>query len=203
MPQIARKPPQPGSGKPNRKAKILAETERLFHEKGLSAVTTRAIAEAVGCSEGALYVHFPNRLQLILTVLENALPEMLVPLHALGEQVGSGTPKANLLQAARGLQAFHQRVVPMLSSLFAEAGLLESFRESLVSREKGPQGGIARIARYLQEEKKIGRIPEPIDSEAVAAALMATSFFNAFTRAFLGRSIPAISPSRLIESLLR
>jgi AcrR family transcriptional regulator len=202
VPRLAKSKPNP-TPKVNRKAKILAETEKLFNEKGLSAVTTRAIAEAVGCSEGAIYVHFPNRLQLILTVLENALPEMLVPLKALADKVGTGTPKGNLLQAAKGLQAFHERAVPMVSSLFAEADLLQGFRETLLSHEKGPAGGIARIARYIQEEKRIGRIEESVDTDAVAAALMASSFFGAFTRALLGRSIIAASPARVIEILLR
>ena len=197
-------PPTPAPRpKVNRKTQILAHTATLLNQKGLAAVTTRAIAEAVGCSEGAIYVHFPNRLQLILTVLEEALPEMLVPLHALNEKAGTATVRANLTQAARGLQAFHDKVVPMISSLFAEADLLAGFRESLASRDRGPQGGIARIARYLQQEQKLGRISASLDAETAAATLMASSFFAAFTRALLGRSLPALSPGRLVDSILR
>lgn len=189
--------------RPNRRVQILAATETLLREQGLAATTTRAIAEAVPCSEGAIYVHFPNRLQLILTVFEEALPEMLVPLHALNEKVGRSTPRVNLLQAFRGLQAFHRRVAPMLCSLFAEADLLAGFRESLATGSKGPHGGVSRIARYIEAEQKVGRIATSIDADTAAAMLMSASFFTAFTHALLGRSLPELSPGRLIDSVLR
>ena len=198
MPSAVRKP-----SRPNRRLQILAATETLLREQGLAATTTRAIAEAVPCSEGAIYVHFPNRLQLILTVFEAALPEMLIPLHALAEKLGTATPRANLLHAFRGLQAFHERVTPMLCSLFAEADLLEGFRESLTSGKKGPHGGVARLARYIQAEQKAGRIAPSVDAETAAATLMAASFFHAFTRALLGKPMPSLAPSRLIDSVLR
>ena len=189
--------------RPNRRLQIVAATEKLLRERGLAATTTRAIAQMVPCSEGAIYVHFPNRLQLILTVFEEALPEMLLPLHALSEKVGTSTPRANLLQAFRGLHAFHERVTPMLCSLFAEADLLAGFRESLASTNKGPHGGVSRIARYLQAEQQAGRSSTAIDADTAAATLMSASFFHAFTHALLGRSLPALSPGRLIDSVLR
>ena len=188
--------------KVNRKEQILAAAEQILRERGLAAVTTRAIAEAVPCSEGAIYVHFANRLELILAVLEAALPAMLVPLHALDGKPGTATPKQNLLAAARGLQAFHDRVGPMLCSLFAEADLLAAFRTTLASRNKGPQDGMAHIARYIEAEQKLGRIAATVDAESAAATLMATSFFNAFTRTLLGRTRPGSSPARVVESIL-
>ena len=171
--------------------------------KGLANVTTRAIADAVPCSEGAIYVHFDNRLQLLLTVLEQALPEMLVPLHALEKKIGKGTPQGNLVVAMRGLQKFHERVAPMVGSLFAESDLLKGFRDSLVSRGKGPQGGIARIARYIRDEQKIGRVSKDVDAEAAAATMMSVSFFQAFTTALFGTTVPALGPARIVASALQ
>src|SRR5690348_10174399 len=98
--------------KNNRRDQIVAAAERLLEQKGLAAVTTRAIAQAVPCSEGAIYVHFPNRLELILTVFEQRLRKMLVPLKALEQQVGQATPRANLLEATAALRKFHNQVVP-------------------------------------------------------------------------------------------
>jgi AcrR family transcriptional regulator len=187
----------------NRKVQIIAAAERLLIQEGLAGVTTRAIADAVPCSEGAIYVHFSNRIQLLLTVLEQALPEMLVPLHALENKIGEGTPHGNLTVAMRGLQKFHERVAPMIGSLFAENDLLKRFRENLASRGKGPQGGIARIARYIRAEQKIGRVSGDIDVEAAAATMMSVSFFQAFTGALFGTGVPALKPSRIVASALQ
>lgn len=173
-------------GRPNRRGQIVAAAERLVRSQGLSSVTTRRIAEEVGCSEGALYVHFKGRLQLLVAVLEESLPDMLVPLQALDGAAGKSTPQRNLQKALRGIFSFHQRVTPMLASLFAEPELLMAYRESLVSRRKGPHGAIARLRQYIQSEQGLGRIDEGIDPEMTATILMASSFFYAFTGQFFG-----------------
>src|ERR1700755_2077306 len=122
-------------GRPNRRAQIIAVAAGLLRERGVTAVTTRIIAENVPCSEGAIYVHFEDRFELILTVLEESLPEMLVPLRDLQEKIGKGTLEENLVSALTGLTRFHQRIVKMLCSLMGEMELCDRFRSSLT--EKG------------------------------------------------------------------
>jgi AcrR family transcriptional regulator len=171
-------------GRPNRREEIVAAATALLRERGLSSVTTRAIAEAVPCSDGAIYVHFKDRLELIMAVLEGSLPEMLVPLHALREKVGKGTPSGNLVEAVDGLVKFHRRVMVMLCSLVGEPELRERFRESLGGR--GPERGIATLAGYIEEEKKLGRVAAGVDAKGAARVLMASSFFHVFTGELLG-----------------
>jgi AcrR family transcriptional regulator len=173
-------------GRPSRKAEIVAATEALLREKGLVGVTTRAIAESVPCSEGAIYVHFEDRLALILAVLEESLPEMLTPLHELTHKVGAGRLEDNLVKAVEGLVRFHQKVLRMLCGVIGEPELLMRFRESL--GERGPERGITTLARYLEEEKKLGRVGAVVDTKTVARALMASSFFHVFTGELFGGS---------------
>jgi AcrR family transcriptional regulator len=181
----------PKQAKTNRKDLIVATAENLLRERGFSGVTTRAIAEAVPCSEGAIYVHFEDRLALLLAVLESSRPEMLVPLHALQEKVGTRTPERNLIVAVKGLLRFHQRVAPMLCSLITEPKLLDRFRASLADGDKGPHRGTRTLANYLLEEQRLGRIGPDVDAKTAAGVLMSSSFFDSFTQALLG------SPSRL------
>jgi AcrR family transcriptional regulator len=185
METVTEKPARP-RGRPSRKGEIVATAERLLREKGLAGVTTRVIAESVPCSEGAIYVHFKDRLALILAVLEESLPAMLVPLHELKDKVGHDTVEANLAIAVRGLVQFHQRVMVMVCSLVGEPELRERFRQSLGEEGRGPDRGVATLARYLDEEKKLFRIPASVDSRAAARALMAGSFFHVFTAELLG-----------------
>jgi AcrR family transcriptional regulator len=152
----------------------------------LNGVTTRAIAERVPCSEGAIYVHFKDRLELLLAVLEAHLPEMLVPLHALKERVGKGTVEKNLVTAVEGLVRFQERVVAMLCSLLTEPELRERFRESLGSRGRGPERGIATLAGYIEEEKAVGRVSGEVDAMQAARTLMAGAFFHVFTEELFG-----------------
>ena len=197
-------PPKPVTPSPrNRKSQIIAAAENLLQQRGLSATTTRAIAQSVPCSEGAIYVHFESRLQLLLAVLEESLPQMLVPLHALTNKVGANTPQQNLISAMQGLQKFHRRMAPVVGSLFAEPELLQSFRNALALKGKGPHAGVARIAQYIRQEQALGRLALNADPEAIASTLMSVSFFQAFTSALLGQPTPTLSAKRIVTALLR
>ncbi len=183
--------------KVNRKAKMVAAAEALLRKRGIGGATTRAIAEAVSCSEGAIYVHFRDRLELLVAVLQQALPEMLVPLHALEKRIGTGTPGQNLAVALTGLLRFHDRVGPMLCALITEPELLQRFRQSLESADKGPHRGIASLTHYIEQEQNLGRINKQVDGTTAASVLMASSFFHAFTHHLLG-STSTLDSKRLI-----
>lgn len=189
-------------GRPSRRSEIVKAAEKLLNERGLNGMTTRAIAEAVPCSEGAIYVHFKDRLSLILEILQQNLPEMLIPLHRLVKQAGTGDPEQNLIDAIGGLARFHARVAPMLCSMISESELLKRFRESLGDAGKGPQRGIATLAGYIEQEQKLGRIDSAINAKAAANVLMATSFFHQFTALLFGPS-ERFEAKRIVQFALR
>jgi AcrR family transcriptional regulator len=178
-------------GRPSRRPEIIAAAQELIRTQGLTNATTRSIAERAGCSEAALYVHFESRLKLLLAVLEESLPEMLIPLQTLEQFIGSSTPQQNLTKALRAIFAFHERVIPMVCGLFADTELLAAYRNSLTDRNKGPQGAIARLQHYINAEQKLGRLDIKLDAELSATTLMAISFFKAFTSQFLGHPGPS------------
>jgi AcrR family transcriptional regulator len=181
--EIARK-----RGRPSRRAEIVAAAERLVRERGASAVTTRAIAQSVPCSEGAIYVHFEDRVDLLLAVLEESLPEMLAPLRGLKGRVGLETPEENLIFAVEGLRRFQEKVVVMLCSLAGEPELRARFQESLQGR--GPRRGVATIADYIEAEKALGRIASRVDADVAGQMLMASVFFQVFCASVLGEKLP-------------
>ena len=93
---------------------------------------------------------------------------MLVPLKALEQSIGTLTPQQNLTQSLRAIFAFHERVAPMLCSLFADPQLLTAYRDSLTSRSKGPHGAIGRLQKYISAEQSLGRIATSIHAETAA-----------------------------------
>lgn len=188
-------------GRKSRRTEIVAAAAELLRERGLQGVTTRAIAEQVPCSEGAIYVHFKDRLELILAVLEESLPEMLVPLHALKEKAGAGEVEKNLVTAIEGLLRFHEKVVVMLCSLVTEPELRVRFRERLGVQGRGPERGIGTLAEYIVEEQALGRISGDVDALDAARGLMAGAFFYVFTEALLGRG-ERLDVARIVRSAI-
>lgn len=175
------------SGRLNRRREILQAAERLMNSRGLNGVTTREISQEVGCSEGALYFHFNGRLELLLAMLEESLPDMLGPLQTLRESVGQSSPHGNLAKALLGIFKFHRRVVPGTSGLFAEPELLVAYRKSLARQGKGPHLSMAAIADYIAAEQDLGRVHSGVDAKLAAYLLMSSSFFRAFMEKFSGK----------------
>jgi AcrR family transcriptional regulator len=177
------------AGKQNRRSDILRAAEKLMRSRGLSGVTTRQISEEVGCSEGALYVHFKGRLDLLLAMLEESLPNMLQPLQTLIESVGHGSPHQNLAQALTGIYKFHQGVVPRTAGLFAEPKLLSAYRDSLRNQGKGPHLSMGILEQYIRAEQRLNRIDSHVDAKLAASLMMSSSFFRAFVHNFFGKSL--------------
>lgn len=173
----------------NRRSEILQAARKLMVEKGLTGVTTREISKEVGCSEGALYVHFKGRVELLLAMLEESLPDMLEPFRNIQEAVGRNTPQGNLEMALTGIYRFQTRVAPLFAGLFAEPELLRAFRHSLTSRNKGPQLSIGAIASYIEAEQKLGRISRQIDANVCGQLLVGSAFFRAFVEHFFDKPL--------------
>ena len=74
------------SDRVNRRDLILETAARLFEAQGYQATSTRQVAEAVGCTEAALYYHFKDgKRELLQTVIETQVPEMMTMLDPCRE----------------------------------------------------------------------------------------------------------------------
>jgi len=177
------------TGRLNRRADILRAAEKLMRSRGLSGVTTRQISREVGCSEGALYVHFKGRLELLLAMLEENLPDMLGPLQTLRESIGRGSAQQNLVRALGGIFRFHQGVVFRTAGLFAEPELLAAYRNSLNRQGKGPHLSMRVLEEYIHSEQRLERIASRVDAKLAASMMIAASFFRAFVESFFGKSM--------------
>lgn len=52
--------------------RLIAEAERLFAERGYSATSLEQIAQAADVTKGAIYGHFANKEELLLSAVESA-----------------------------------------------------------------------------------------------------------------------------------
>lgn len=59
-----------------RRDEILVAAERIFVEQGYEGATIRKIADAVGLSSTALYLHFPDKAAILRDICINRLNEM-------------------------------------------------------------------------------------------------------------------------------
>lgn len=70
----ARKPKGDGH---QRRAEILTAAERIFVAEGYDGATIRRIADEVGVSSTALYMHFKDKAEILLEITSEAMAHML------------------------------------------------------------------------------------------------------------------------------
>lgn len=79
----ARKPKGEGH---ERRAEILAAAERLFVEEGYEGATIRRIADEVGLSSTALYMHFRDKSEILAEICRDAFAQLTAACAGMFEQ---------------------------------------------------------------------------------------------------------------------
>ena len=77
-----------------RRAEILSAAERIFIAQGYEGATIRKIADEVGVSSTALYMHFQDKDQILLEICDRAMGELLASTLSISTSPG-GTDAFN------------------------------------------------------------------------------------------------------------
>jgi AcrR family transcriptional regulator len=67
-----------------RRAEIIEAAERIFIEDGYDGATIRKIADAVGVSSTALYMHFADKSEILVEISESAFSQLLAQNTEIG-----------------------------------------------------------------------------------------------------------------------
>lgn len=85
-----------------RRGEILEAAERLFVECGYEGATIRKIADEVGVSSTALYMHFRDKSEILLEICEAGFAKLL----ALTEATEAGSPEETVRRRLEAYCAF-------------------------------------------------------------------------------------------------
>jgi AcrR family transcriptional regulator len=143
----------------NRRDMIIEEAARLFIEQGYAATSVRQIAEAVGCTEAALYYHFKDgKRELLQAVVERTIPDLL---GAVEECRAAKTLHELVLLFARGMAVkARQHMATKLRWVMAEFPTLTGEERALLY-EKHTQFRSAlsgQIKRFVADEPEAERL---------------------------------------------
>lgn len=165
------------------RVRIVDAAHDLMLSIGLARTTTKAIAQAAGCSEAALYKYFANKEELFVTVLAERLPKLGTLLGRLLAE-GAGNPdrtvEQNLTDIAREAALFYEETFPMAASLYAEPQLKRRHEEVLRGIGMGPHKPIQGLDAYLRAERDAGRLAPGADTYAAASLLLGACAQRAF-----------------------
>jgi AcrR family transcriptional regulator len=161
-----------GTAIPDLAPTLFAATQRLLDRDGPMALSSRNITEEAGVAKGVLHNHFVDLDAFLAQFVIAAFHAAHQLADRLPAKAGQGTVRENLAQTATALLDSH---------VAAAHGLLLS-RPSLTKRFGNHDGhhkpGLLNLersfTRYLDAEKKLGRVSADADAEAIALALVAT-----------------------------
>lgn len=185
----------PHGDAPSTRDRILDAAAAIMRRDGLVRATTKEIAREAGCSEALLYKHFPDKRDIFVRVLTERSPR----LDTASELPGTGTVTGNLERIVADLLAFYEQGFPIAASIFSSTELLAAHREAMAARGAGPHGPSRILAHYLEQEVRLGRLPE-LDTDAVARLLTGAALHEAFLAAYAGEPLP--DPTALAARLV-
>lgn len=176
---------RPGARSPKPRA-ILDAAGELFLEQGFSAVSMDAVARQAGVSKATLYAHFPGKDALFAAVVAERCDAMSAEAAALAGHDDApetalrrlGTTVLRFLVSPTTL-ALHRTVV-------AEGARLPELARTFYA--VGPATGRSRLAEWIVEEQRRGRLRADADAHEAAGHLAALLRGDLWLRAALGVS---------------
>lgn len=162
------------------RAKLLAATADVLRTRGMTGTTIREIAKAAGVAEGALYRHFPDKVELIKAVMLDQWPTLGVAMAKLLDRAGTGDPRENLADMVEEAIDGYRRLVPFVATLTADPVVLEAIRAEFRARDMGPIRAHDALTRYLRTEVDAGRLTLTAEPFTISAALLGACHEYAF-----------------------
>lgn len=127
------------------RAVLLRAAAAAFAERGYDGASVDVIAASVGLSKGAVYAHFPSKLELYLEVVTTLLEQAEWRLERVGTSIKSG---AGALEAARqylGLAGDAQHAA-LMSELWRTAAIEPGIRSIVERFAESRRGYLSRAA---------------------------------------------------------
>jgi AcrR family transcriptional regulator len=176
--------------RPTLRRRIIEAADALIREHGLAGATTREIARAAGCAEGSIYVHFEDKIDLVIAVVVEREPTF-AELLELPARAGEATVEANLVPWVEELVGLIRDNQPIFFALMSDRNVFDRFKARLRERQTGLVAVFKAAADYVRAEQELGRVDPRAQPEVVATILIGAARDHTFTRALGGLATPS------------
>jgi AcrR family transcriptional regulator len=189
--------------KPTLRRRIIEAADTLIREHGIAGATTREIARAADCAEGSIYVHFQDKIDLVIAVIIEREP-YFAELLELPERAGEETVEANLVPWVEELLKLVHDNQPIFYALMGDRSVFVRFKERLRERETGPVAIFRTAAEYIRAEQQLGRIDERAHPEVIASILIGACRDQVLTHALAGKQPidPGLFARELVHTIV-
>lgn len=171
---------------------LLAATQQVIRQRGLTRCTTREIAQVAGCSEGSIYNHFPSKAALIAQAIGDPFSGFPAQAQSLPGRAGTADVETNLTELARAAIAFFHHLAPLLGAMITDPDSMRERAHTIDAQGQGPRWTVAAVAAYLRREQELGRVRADAAVEGAAQCLIGGCLQQALLAYLFGRELVAL-----------
>jgi TetR/AcrR family fatty acid metabolism transcriptional regulator len=174
------------SSAPDKRARILKAAIKVFAKKGFYATRVSEIAKAAGVADGTIYLYFKNKDDVLITIFEDGLKQLLEILQRVAESDESfETRITRIIELQLGLLEDQRDLAEVITvNLRQSSRLLKQYAAPLFMQY------IDVIAGVIREGQEEGAFRQDLNPRVVARSLFGALDAILLTRA-LGDSDPA------------
>jgi len=182
---------------------ILEAAERVIHDRGVAAATTRAIAEEARCAEGSIYHYFPHKQALFIECIKTRYPQFIELTSSLPDRVGQATVRGNLEELAVSAMSFYRAILPIVAGTVRERELLEAQRRHFQESNGGPMRTVGSLTTYLRGEQRLGRVSNRVSARHAARLLLGACFGQVFLEETVGQDAKLGTDEQFVKESVR
>ncbi|WP_051325927.1 TetR/AcrR family transcriptional regulator [Glycomyces tenuis] len=155
---------------PQLRQQLFASAERVVLREGPARLSGRAVTVEAGVAAGLLHAHFADLDDFLTAYAVDRAFVVAAAAAALPERAGNGEVAANLCEA---LLAIPRPTLTALARLLVlRPDLVGRVHTVLGDRTAGLEAIERAAADYLRAERRLGRLAESAEPEALALALV-------------------------------
>jgi AcrR family transcriptional regulator len=179
-----------------RRLEILAAAERIFVTSGYEGATIRKIADEVGVSPTALYMHFPDKHAMLMEIGANALGQLTSEARVIAAEAADAACRTRRILAAHMAFALKNQIAYRI--VFCE-GARELSRPAAGGRDLGIEYYQA-LASVVGELDESGRLLT--GTTHVVAQVMFTACHGLVSNIILNPSFGYVEVDTLTKAML-
>jgi AcrR family transcriptional regulator len=184
---------------PDVRERLFAAAERVVERDGPGALTSRAVTTEAGCAKGLLHAHFAGLDEFVAELCLDRFARTAERARALAGRAGEGTVAGNLTAVALALFDSGGPAVSGLAMTRPAAAL--RIRQALEGGAPGFTAIQEAVTGYLEAERELGRLPDTLDADTTALAVVGTAHHLLMT-SWPGAPDPRAPMERLVAALV-
>lgn len=151
---------------------ILQAATDVLAERGVTGLTTKAIATRAQVAEGSIFYHFKDRLRLLLAIISASVPAFEDAVATASADLQQSSLQEGLARLLDALETLYAQVIPVQAAILSDPELRDAFVRRTAQLDVGPHRALPPVVTYLETQRRAGRLRADADLRTLALMIV-------------------------------